>query len=404
MENETVVPTIEGWKKIKDVKIGDKLFDEQGEVCSVTYVSEEFIPEKMYRVEFCDGAKLEVPKDFLLTVWDNSLKLAFRSLNLRRSLDNFLPYDWAKFEINSINDKYLSLAERHTIKRLREDGMQIRPLSREVGRSRSTVRKYFAESIEEHDVNTYSVEQLINKIEVKKDTFYIPYTKPVKFVEKQLPIEPWIFGYQLGDANTLTGTCIACHPDDKQELIKLFTDAGIVVSEYPNRPGHFGLLNMTPIWKGLGLSKGKFIPEDYFLGSPKQRARCAAGLIDSDGSLHIQHGYNFGNTNKDLVFGMVKILKSLGIKHSIFYKDGSESDRYEKKTKPQWKIYFKSDRISCELERKKNTLASTTWRHLTREIKNMYNIDSKPFIDIKVDSKSGLYLITEDYIPVRNII
>ena len=39
LDLDTDIPTVDGWKKIRDVEIGDRLFDETGAVCSVIGMS-----------------------------------------------------------------------------------------------------------------------------------------------------------------------------------------------------------------------------------------------------------------------------------------------------------------------------------------------------------------------------
>ena len=57
LTSETDVPTPDGWSTIGAIKPGQKLFDELGQVCTVTDVSEE-TQEIALRLVFSDGSSI----------------------------------------------------------------------------------------------------------------------------------------------------------------------------------------------------------------------------------------------------------------------------------------------------------------------------------------------------------
>lgn len=52
---DTLIPTPDGWRKMGDLDVGDRLFDENGQPCMVTWVSPTWQDRPCYEVEFDDG-------------------------------------------------------------------------------------------------------------------------------------------------------------------------------------------------------------------------------------------------------------------------------------------------------------------------------------------------------------
>lgn len=56
------LPTPDGWKQMKDIKVGDKLFDENGNICNVTYKSPTHHID-CFELTFEDGYQITVDKE-----------------------------------------------------------------------------------------------------------------------------------------------------------------------------------------------------------------------------------------------------------------------------------------------------------------------------------------------------
>lgn len=56
LEVNTPIPTHDGWKEIGRLEVGDRIFDENGQVCSVVATSPIWKDRKLYRVEADDGS------------------------------------------------------------------------------------------------------------------------------------------------------------------------------------------------------------------------------------------------------------------------------------------------------------------------------------------------------------
>lgn len=64
LDIETDIPTISGWKKMKDIQVGDRVFDMSGQPCSVTYKSETFY-KPTYRITFSDKTTTDACEDHI---------------------------------------------------------------------------------------------------------------------------------------------------------------------------------------------------------------------------------------------------------------------------------------------------------------------------------------------------
>jgi replicative DNA helicase len=60
---DTPIPTPTGWTLMGDLRVGDSVFDETGNVCRVTAQTEVFTGRPCYRVEFSDGTHVIADKD-----------------------------------------------------------------------------------------------------------------------------------------------------------------------------------------------------------------------------------------------------------------------------------------------------------------------------------------------------
>ena len=61
----TIVPTVTGWKTMGDIRDGDRLFDEHGQLCTVVKAHPVRHGRPCYRVRFSDGAEIVVDAEHL---------------------------------------------------------------------------------------------------------------------------------------------------------------------------------------------------------------------------------------------------------------------------------------------------------------------------------------------------
>ena len=116
----------------------------------------------------------------------------------------------------------------------------------------------------------------------------IPAAKSLVLPDVELPVDPYVLGYLLGDGDTRLRGRVACDPQDRKWLLEEFRAVGYDARPYCDQ-GHFGVPGVTKAWRSLGLDQGKNIPSIYRRGSASQRLALVQGLVDSDGHVD-NHG------------------------------------------------------------------------------------------------------------------
>jgi hypothetical protein len=217
---------------------------------------------------------------------------------------------------------------------------------------------------------------------------------PVDFKEQELPIEPWLFGYWLGngskDAFLLTIGYQDTHLMDGLNYSN--------VSDYNGGCKRYYFSGMMPLLKGLGVYKNKLIPSQYLRASKEQRIKLLQGLLDSDGSVDQEGNCLFHNKNKVLIYQTCELIASLGM---IPYPHASDRG---------WKGIEYSIRFSAKgfnpltLTRKSERcrLNERPIRHRIVKVRKTDRVE--PVYCIKVASKDELFLVSKDLIPTHNTV
>ena len=72
----TLIPTPEGWLKMRDIKSGYQVFDEKGQVCNVTNISPVYKNRECLEVLFDDGSVITADKDHLWKVEERGKRVS----------------------------------------------------------------------------------------------------------------------------------------------------------------------------------------------------------------------------------------------------------------------------------------------------------------------------------------
>ncbi len=260
--------------------------------------------------------------------------------------------------------------------------------------------------------------------------FKIPNTLPVNYLEKNLPIDPYILGCLLGDGTVTTKTPKIATSDKfilnefKRILGSSFefnkdvntTNNYTIVYRGDNKnrlkkdiSGKFNQSNLlTNQIEELGINKKcseKFIPDIYKYGSISQRLSLIQGLLDTDGSINKSGSIEFTNTNKTLVDDFVEVCRSLGIQCRIRINDRSEQQHSIKghicNRSKYYRVFLRTDLEVFRLPRKKEKLQplkNSNGVAIVDIIKLDYQEDSTC---ITVDNADHTYLTTE-YVVTHN--
>lgn len=130
--------------------------------------------------------------------------------------------------------------------------------------------------------------------------------------ERQLPIDPYLLGYWLGDGySSISHICSGC--EDAWNLEQF----GEVRKEVNGHNGDYYICHIEGLSKDLrlaGLIKNKHIPIDYILSSREQRMELLRGLMDTDGTVSNVGACEFSQMKSQLVDDVYVLLRTLGYK------------------------------------------------------------------------------------------
>ncbi|WP_306541732.1 terminase TerL endonuclease subunit [Acidaminococcus intestini] len=333
---DTPIPTPEGWKTMADLKVGDRVFDEQGKPCHVVAKSPVDDTEQAYELVFRDGGRIVAGERHL---WD----VEYTHGKKREK-------QWTTGEIYRCMKQY------------REQFKDNRSLIR------------------------------------------IPVNQLLHLPERNLPLDPYLYGYWLGNGSA-TKPEITVHDSDVEDLIPLIPYP--LHNRYPQTCGGSEILVYKALKSILVKNfRDKVIRPEYLRASETQRWALLQGLMDSDGCIGTRKGQGvYVSTIQELVESVQELLWSLGIKNAM---TSCPSTRYGKPTgetlyqirftaftdQPVSKLHRKSIR---RREREKKTRSCF---HYLEEIKPL--ADKVPMQCIQVDSPSHCYLAGRTMVKTHN--
>lgn len=356
----TKVPTPDGMKLWKDIKIGSRLYDRSGNVCKVIGKNAVHYPQA-YQIEFSDGEKIVCSDKHL---WFTSTK------------------------VERVRNK------RHASKK------SLRQIK--------TLKKFY-ESVRTTEEIAGSLKA---GIKIKESNHSVANTKPVIGEKQRLPVDPYVLGYWLGNGSKSSAR-ISCHEQDVTEIKPLFLKKGYSSGAIVKKPGSKGVCfkadKLHVQLKNSKLLGEKFIPEEYFLSTIRDRIELVRGLLDSDGTINptMRGQVTFTNKSGNIANGLARLLHSLGYKiHRSRFKVG-EKNNFKSDTlfyriafcpRGREKVFNLKRKSSQQILGGKN-LNYVSQRYITgcRKLTKKY-----PMFCVEVDSPDKSYLIGEGYIPTHN--
>ena len=347
---DTKIPTPNGVKTMKDLEVGDYVFNEEGKPVKVMVTSEIFLNHDCYEVIFEDGEVIIADANHLWEVSDN------RS---RKWKEQGIPFVLKTEELYNKG-----------IYRERKDGKG---------------KEYY---------------------------YRVPMAKPIEYNEKEFDVDPYVLGVWLGDGCSLD-TRVISHKDDFEELNENIVKCGYTTSIQKVNNTNCYHINIGYVGKGRknnfkeslkknNLIKNKHIPNEYLEGSVKQRLALLQGLMDTDGTCNKEGGKcSFYQKDYEFVLQFEKLLSSLGLKHHTREKmttcNGEEYKSYEVS-------FYTSLEMPCfKLERKLNRLPNKLTKRMERKsIIDIKKVDSVPTKCIMVEGKRSLFLCGEKCTVTHN--
>lgn len=333
---DTPIPTPEGWKNMADLKVGDRVFDEQGKPCHVVAKSPVDDTEQAYELVFRDGGRIVAGERHL---WD------------------------VEYTHGKTREKQWTTGEIYR-----------------------------------------RMKQYREKFKDNRSLIRIPVNQLLHLPERNLPLDPYLYGYWLGNGSA-TKPEITVRDSDVEDLIPLIPYP--LHNRYPQTCGGSEILVYKALKSILVKNfRDKVIRPEYLRASETQRWALLQGLMDSDGCIGTRKGQGvYVSTIQELVESVQELLWSLGIKNAM---TSCPSTRYGKPTgetlyqirftaftdQPVSKLHRKSIRRR-ECEKKTRSCF-----HYLEEIKPLD--DKVPMQCIQVDSPSHCYLAGRMMVKTHN--
>jgi len=218
--------------------------------------------------------------------------------------------------------------------------------------------------------------------------------------DKQLPIDPYLFGVWLGDGISSNGA-IVCGKQEDQMIAYLSTFSKKVSEDRTCMRATIPHLKV--MLREIGVLDNKHIPEVYFSGSRRQRLHLLQGLMDTDGSIGGKYSQaEFCSMKYVLAYGVWRLACSFGYKCKIIEGRASIAG---KDYGIKYRVLFNPDKDNnpFALTRKSDKVpAKETRRDMFYKITSIENITSEPMQCIQVDSHDQTYLAGHGYTRTHN--
>ena len=245
--------------------------------------------------------------------------------------------------------------------------------------------------------------------------FRIPIAGCVDYFQADLPIDPYLMGYWLGNGNAAEPV-ITVKTEDIPSVLKRVMAKHEVKSACQNNGDSIRF--RIPDLKNVLVSSyhDKVIPAAYLHSSREQRLSLLQGLMDSDGAISDRKGQAiYTSTEKALAESVSELLWSLGIKNSISTAESTQRKDWNSFSKvcgrvatgeTLYNVKFTAfdDTMVAGLSRKQSRSVSRNERTRShyRYIDRIEPIENRGMQCIQVDSPSHQYLVGRSFLPTHN--
>lgn len=338
---DTEIPTTNGWKLMGELKVGDKLFADNGSQCNVTFVSDVCENPDLYKVTFDDGNIIYADAEHNWFVWP---------FNARKA-------------------------------RQRKKNPILGPVV--------VTTQQMINNFKYKEMNNWAIELC----------------GEAQYDNKDLPIHPYYLGvwlsqrsFSFDEVNLPTKNLeIVKNITDAGYVVSAYSrsEAGNNTLYRVGAPIGRNLKNDII---SLDLVGRKFIPNIYLQSSRTQRLQLFRGILDTIGDLTSEGKIWIEHRNNSLVSDFKELACSLGLK--VFKKKRSDGICVASFVTDKIKCFTVESKSKVQ-----DLNLRATHKHLYRYITKIEKVvpaESKPAQCISVDSHNNTYLCTRDYITTHN--
>lgn len=337
---DTPILTSNGWSTMGELKVGDKVFDKDGNLCNIT------VKSGIHHNPCCK-----------------------------------INFDNAESIIADIDHRWLVSFKLQKPTKKNPDGYKHKVMT-------TMELKVYLDSLEKR--TTQNIPKILN-------------AKPLNIEKSKLPLDPYLLGVWLGDGSKNCGVITqATNSPIWEELRSRGYEIGENLNHDPERKGvdMRTVYGIRKILNYINVLNNKHIPEMYLLASYEDRLDLLRGLMDTDGYFHPKRKRFVMTTSFDWQMeGMKQLISSLGCKVSVF----REIHKCNGKEFPGWNINFTTDSFNPFLTRNSeiNNIVLKD-NNSFRNIESVEYVETVPTQCIAVDSPSHTYLCTHSLIVTHN--
>lgn len=351
----TPIPTPTGWTTMGDIKVGDKVLGLDGKPTTVTFATDVMRDHACYNVTFNDGETIVADADHR---WITETRASRKAANAAKKYAHTSPH---------------------------------------------------ARSQRQHYPSVITTKQIAETVHTKdgRANHSLPDIKPLQLPEANLPIDPYILGYWLGDG-TSTANQITSWKEDANHVISHITKSGYHYTTQDDRSCLRITFSKAPIGsrngstktdlRNLNLIENKHIPSAYLRASLEQRTQLLRGLLDSDGYVSKNGQVQYCTVDAALAHGFMELARTLGIRPTMTTKAVKGRDEAHSTA---YLINGMFTRDHLTLPRKRDRVPEKR-RNLRRYIVSCEPAKSVPVRCIQVDNHDHMYLAGESMTPTHN--
>jgi deoxycytidine triphosphate deaminase len=241
--------------------------------------------------------------------------------------------------------------------------------------------------------------------------YHVDQAAAVEYPERDLPIDPYVFGVWIGDGTTTKAEVTCADPPILAEIER----AGYAVAPASNpiayRIGGTGRTrdvatgryarndSLSSRLRALGLFDGKAIPAEYLQASRAQRQALLQGLMDTDGHVDEYGRCELTTVEPRLAGQYLELIASLGHRPFLTVKHPTLDGR---RCRLAFLVKFTPEEPVVRLPRKlaRQKLGGRFYRG--RAIVDVHHVESVPVRCIEVGTARGTFLVSRAFIPTHN--
>ena len=241
----------------------------------------------------------------------------------------------------------------------------------------------------------------------------LPDVDPLDLPDADLPLDPYVLGYWLGDGTARTAQ-VTAWKRDAPHLLAALDRAGyyhaerddngscvrVTFSTQPIRRGGVVGDSAMARLRALSVVQNKHVPGMYLRASYRQRLALLRGLLDSDGSVSRSGHVEYTTVDEPLARGVMELMRTLGLRPTcktrrVAGRDEAHSTCY--------RIHAPVTREHMTLSRKADRLPEVR-RPLRRYVTAVVPVESVPVRCLQVSNATHLYLAGDGMVPTHNTV